>query len=175
MKSVLISIQPKWYDLIERKGKTVVFRKSAPKKIPFKAYIYLSHSGNKYIKKFKTGKGTYFFVKVDWHITGKVVGEFVCDKVEKINPRKGFVFNDYYIDNDTLSKACLTRKQLVEFGDWKPIYCWHISDLKIYDKPRELSEFHTICKKNKRSSCADCLYLAGECCSYLCDDSVSLR
>lgn len=32
-------------------------------------------------------------------------------------------------------------------------YGWHISDLKIYDKPKELSEFYIPCKEK---SCREC-------------------
>lgn len=35
-----------------------------------------------------------------------------------------------------------------------PIYGWHISDFVIYDKPKELSEFRTVCKyRNDDDSC----------------------
>ena len=41
MKSVLISIQPKWCELIASGKKTVEVRKSAPRlETPFKCYIY---------------------------------------------------------------------------------------------------------------------------------------
>lgn len=35
------------------------------------------------------------------------------------------------------------------------LYGWHISDLVIYDKPKELSEFATFCNKNV-NRCANC-------------------
>ena len=41
MKSVLISIQPKWCELIANGKKTIEVRKSRPKiETPFKVYIY---------------------------------------------------------------------------------------------------------------------------------------
>lgn len=41
MKSVLISIKPKWCELIARGKKTVEVRKTRPKlETPFKCYIY---------------------------------------------------------------------------------------------------------------------------------------
>lgn len=40
MKSVLISIRPQWCEKIASGKKTIEVRKSAPKEVPFKAYIY---------------------------------------------------------------------------------------------------------------------------------------
>ena len=45
MKSVLISIQPKWVEKICRGEKTIEVRKSRPKlETPFKVYIYQTKS-----------------------------------------------------------------------------------------------------------------------------------
>ena len=40
MKCVMLSIRPKWVEKIAKGEKTVEVRKSAPKEVPFKAYIY---------------------------------------------------------------------------------------------------------------------------------------
>ena len=46
---------------------------------------------------------------------------------------------------DFLQKqTCLTYDELKKYANDKPLYFWHISDLKIYDKPKELSEFKKI-------------------------------
>ena len=42
MKSVLISIRPQWCEKIASGKKTIEVRKTAPKEVPFKAYIYCS-------------------------------------------------------------------------------------------------------------------------------------
>ena len=43
-----------------------------------------------------------------------------------------------------LTAACLSEKEVVRYREnlpyCKPLYGWHISDLKIYDKPLLLSE-----------------------------------
>lgn len=47
MKSVLISIKPKWCELIASGKKTIEVRKTRPKiEIPFKVYIYCTHARN---------------------------------------------------------------------------------------------------------------------------------
>ena len=141
MKSVLISIQPKWVEKIANGEKTIEVRKTAPKEVPFKAYIYCTY-GNP--------KENYALRK-----QGKVIGEFICDKVDKIMTLQHTYYNflgvplaritEYGIWNDDLPQMCLTKKEIEEYGKGKTLYGWHISDLKIYDKPRELSEFSRPC------------------------------
>ena len=49
MKSVLISIQPKWVEKIVKGEKTIEVRKSRPKiETPFKCYIYIARKGKIY-------------------------------------------------------------------------------------------------------------------------------
>lgn len=130
MKSVLISIQPKWCELIASGKKTIEVRKTVPKlKTPFKCYIYDT-------------KGTFDItlcpdlsatsVKVADKGRGKVIGEFVCDKV--------FVISNHF---DKLSDACLTLEEFYVYEGNSTVYGWHISDLKIYDTPKELGEFYS--------------------------------
>lgn len=61
---------------------------------------------------------------------GKVIGEFVCDNI-------------YDCRDLRLDDVCLTIEEWLKYTDGHKgiVYGWHISDLKIYDKPKELSEF----------------------------------
>lgn len=73
MKSVLISIQPKWCELIASGKKTIEVRKTAPKlEVPFKCYIYQ--------KKLLKNNKAYSYKT--WARNGKVIGEFVCDRID---------------------------------------------------------------------------------------------
>lgn len=73
MKSVMISIRPKWCELIASGKKTVEVRKTVPKiETPFKCYIY------------QTVNGRINSVDVLENNLGKVIGEFVCDFIELI-------------------------------------------------------------------------------------------
>jgi predicted transcriptional regulator len=141
MKSILMSIQPKWVKKIINGKKTIEVRKTAPKEAPFRAYIYCTGVKNlnlailkpysAYVKIYRETGGAIDY----WH--GKVVAEFVCDKVESIP-----------VDSEAfaaISKpACLTTDELIRYCSGKDMYGLHISDLKIYDKPRELGEFRVI-------------------------------
>lgn len=134
MKSVLISIKPKWCEKIASGEKTIEVRKTAPKcEVPFKAYIY--ETKGQYIK-FIHGAHTKY-----GYGCGKVIGEFVCDKVEKLEEHieQGGLY--YTLENDFNEQAQLDNWELHDYGKGKTIYGWHISELKIYDRPRELNEF----------------------------------
>ncbi len=136
MKSVLISIQPKWCELIANGKKTVEVRKTKPKlDTPFKVYIYCTKD-----KKFNfcTDDGEQYT-----HIgNGKVIGEFVCDEVYPIKVYSNCAIQNWMLYK--LSRACLTLDEVAKYiGANKTGYGWHISDLVIYDKPKELSEFRS--------------------------------
>mgnify|MGYP003371386157 CR=1 FL=1 len=156
MKSVLISIKPKWCEKIIRGKKTIEVRKSAPKQVPFKAYIYCSYGNDK--ENYMLGS------------QGKIIGEFICDKVYKIEPIFSFYdcysgyddssdssyFEDYSIDDERLKETCLTQQDLYIYGNGNRLYGWHISNLKIYDKPKELREFYKLCPTEERGDCLGC-------------------
>ena len=104
--------------------------------------------------------------------SGKVIGEFICDKVDKIIPLQHIYYNyiglpianvtEYGIWNDDLAQMCLKKKEIYNYGKGKMLYGLHISNLKIYDKPKKLREFYTkktcnSCKKSGYESTA-CIY-----------------
>lgn len=124
MKAVLISIKPKWCELIASGKKTVEVRKTRPKlETPFKVYIYCT----------KDKKGWFHFGKKQ-RLDGMVIGEFLCDEI--CDARECFI-----------GPSCLTTGEWLKYTDGykKPVWCWHISDLKIYEKPKPLSEFRRPC------------------------------
>lgn len=127
-KAVLISIQPKWCELIASGKKTVEVRKTKPKiDTPFKCYIYCTRSRSYLGRKYK---------ELDNLLGGgMVVGEFVCNEIEEL--RRNTIFNAPAL----YSQSCLTRDEYFGYIGNKTAYIWHISDLKIYDKPKELREF----------------------------------
>lgn len=149
MKSVLISIQPKWCEKIASGKKTIEVRKTAPKEVPFKCYIY--ETNGQYIK-FTHGALTKY-----GYGRGKVIGEFICDKVATY-PRN-YEFG-YEISENEFNETALTAEQFVDYGKGKTLYGWHISDLKIYDKPKELSEFRISC--NRKNLCYSCNRFTGK-------------
>ena len=170
MKSVLISIQPKWCELIASGKKTVEIRKTKPKTYtPFKVYIYqtkkpvsVSFSGTgRHISEYD--KTCYFNER-----SGKVIGEFVCNAVEHYTSNCT-VFESVLLPSPSeLEEMCLTLDEFNTYGTrGKLLYGWHISDLVIYDKPKELSEFITICPRWEKeyfdTECLHCKYYFSNC------------
>ena len=149
MRAVLISIQPYWVFLITAKTmgwnigeeKTVEIRKSCPK----------NDNWNKTAKIYCTkDKKSLSQIPKEYRplmerLLGKVVGEFVCDEINS-----GFLISPW---GDFIQKqTCLTYEEIQNYGKDKPLFYWHISNLVIYDKPKELSEFYTKCNEG----CEDC-------------------
>ena len=163
MKSILLSIKPKYVELIASGQKTIEVRKTAPKEVPFKCYIYESRNGGHRCKHCNEKDSCYSYAPKNvgcYNGRGKVIGEFICDKVDEYP-------YDYCdgvdIDDDTILETAIDREDINIYAKGKTLYGWHISDLKIYDKPRELSEFRTPCNfRNADNSCqyewVDCYY-----------------
>ena len=148
MKSVLIAIRPQWAEKIAKGIKTIEVRKTAPKEVPFKAYIYCT----KEKKQDDIIWAGIFGDRGKWN--GRVIGEFICDRIEMVNAK----CSDYGIDlfyHDCLTNGCLTEREIEKYfnvpedRDLRSMkgngYVWNISDLKIYDTPKELSEFSRPC------------------------------
>ena len=133
--AVLISIKPKWCELIASGEKSIEVRKTGPKaERPFKCYIYCTKDG--------ADSATHFYECADgswWDdgktysafLSGYVIGEFTCDWCEQYIPCR--------TDFAELSAGSLVEpKELYEYAKGKPLYGWHISDLKIYEEMKPL-------------------------------------
>lgn len=162
MRAVMLSIQPKWCELIASGKKTIEVRKSRPKiETPFKVYIYCTKSKQKELLYEKTdgaisenGKHYSLFA------SSKVIGEFMCDKIDTYPYYLDYLNKDecmYYITTEEGEKTCLEYDEFVKYGDGKTLHAWHILDLKIYDKPKEIREFYSICKNYKSKNFDKCI------------------
>jgi predicted transcriptional regulator len=153
MKSVLISIQPKWVEKIASGEKTIEVRKTRPKlEVPFKCYIYCT-KGKDLLRevdccntRIGIHKTNYKIINLDYCTNkianGKIIGEFVCDRIIDIPYTKPFLYygKKMYHSNKCSKEACLSYLELENYLGDKDGYGWHISDLKIYDKPILLEE-----------------------------------
>lgn len=157
MKTVLLSIKPKYCELIASGKKTVEIRKNRPNiDVPFKVYIYET-------------KAEYISRNGRFSGQGKVIGEFICDSIQWNNASDLWIAEDAEI---TLEGTCLTKEDMYKYLGAKSgtsrndkkyeFYAWHISDLVIYDKPKELSEFYHSCNPSANDgSCYGCRYAVG--------------
>ena len=143
VRAVLISIRPEWCHKIVSGEKTIEVRKSSPKlSTPFKCYIYCSMPKTKDPRQVLEIHGTDGKIR---KANGKVLGEFVCDKTTMSTPGYRDHVAAYW---ELLDGSCLTADELMDYGQWGFLYGWHISNLYIYDKPLELSEFMKPCKND---------------------------
>lgn len=141
MKAVVLSVRPQGVEKIASGKKTIEVRKTAPKKVPFKAYIYCTRIIDKKHCRDEFDIGI-------WKGNEHVIGEFICDKVYLIkNQRNRFVVvnEEQGVTNEIARQSCLDYDDMVNYLGNKDGYGWHISDLKIYDKPKELGEFTRPC------------------------------
>lgn len=126
MKTILMSIRAEHNRNIEERKKTAELRLKPPKcELPFKVLTYESGADGRH----------------------KVVNEWICDKITEWRICMG-------IPAHLPKAACVSAEEIREYSgkDSKDISEMHITNLKIYDKPKELSEFCIPCKV----SCENC-------------------
>ena len=144
-KAVLISIRPGWCEKIINGQKTIEVRKTRPNmNQPFKCYIYC------------TAGGPYLNIQIsqerimrDYLETGSmkslncplgngmVIGEFTCNRVTNL-----FSNSRFWLDDDDVLHTCLSAAEMRKYANGaRGLYGWHISDLRVYDHPRDLWEF----------------------------------
>ena len=134
-KAVLLSIRPEWCVKILNGEKTVEIRKNRPKlKPPFKCYIYQT--------KFKWLFNLLRSLELDDIADaltigfGKVIGEFVCDHI----------MGHCEMANADIAEqqSYVRRTDIAKYSSGSEVIGWHISDLVIYDKPKDLCEFYKV-------------------------------
>lgn len=165
-KAVLISIRPEWARKIINGQKTSEVRKTRPKMdTPFKCYIYCTAgrpdlnipiSQERLMRDYlETGSMKSMNCPLG---NGKVIGEFTCNRVTNL-----FSNSRFWLDEDDVLHTCLSAAEMRKYANGAHgLYGWHISNLKIYDTPKELIEFHTwkkckSCNKSGYESTA-CIY-----------------
>ncbi|MDE6156277.1 MAG: hypothetical protein K2F67_07565 [Eubacterium sp.] len=164
--SILQSIKPQYCELIASGKKTIEVRKTRPKlDVPFKVYIYCtkdrlltkSHNNGKiYLSENKYKSALEKAGNLT--LSGKVIGEYICDRIYQYTTCDFKDGTD--IDDKTMTKlSCLSKGEISDYeispGQFG-VFGWHISNLKIYDKPKELSKFIKPCITPK--NCLDCPY-----------------
>ena len=171
-KAVMLSIRPKWCAKIASGEKTIEVRKTKPKlETPFKCYIYCTRDKHLAFMQNQTGTNLIACMDVDAAIpvggaigNGRVVGEFTCDRIYKIDKDStDFLFKagGLSVYKQAAEEKCdlcvaMTDDELHGYLGHCQGYGWHISDLRIYDAPKELSEFKTLCRVD--ADCCACPY-----------------
>ena len=169
-KAVLISIRPEWPEKILAGEKTLEVRKNRPRlEPPFKCYIYCTKDEKgsdrlwvlrEQIRKEYDGLTAvcaYLRAQPDSHSVGngRVVGEFVCDRIDPMVPATE-PYGIYDVDDDFVAQTGLVNGALWDYGKGATLYGWHISELEIYDTPKRISQFTPICRFHYEGH--ECLY-----------------
>ena len=130
MKSILISIKPKWVAKILNREKTTEIRKTAPKcDLPIDVFIYCTKKDN----------GLRYW---GYHMGGRIFAKFTLKKRERIYITAKEQAKTFSLSPEELCKSlCLDEEEIWNYLKNGNGYVWHISDLKIFDKPMELSDF----------------------------------
>ena len=144
MRKVLICVHPQWCEKIFNGEKTIEVRKSRPKiDTPFEVLVYqtkITFKVRNWQENFQSIVFTPNGGAEDGN--GKVIGSFVCDKVEKITPSVEWGSHGYdTVDDDLLKEMRLERGYLENYGSGVTLYGWHITEPTLFNKPKELSEF----------------------------------
>lgn len=172
-RAVMLSIRPKWVEKIANGEKTIEVRKTHPKlKTPFKCYIYCTRDKHLAFMQNQTGTNLIACMDVDAAIpvggaigNGKIIGEFTCDRIYKIDKDStDFLFKagGLSVYKQAAEEKCglcvaMTGDELRGYLGHYQGYGWHISDLKIYDAPKDLNEFwfppELYCEKERCGGC----------------------
>lgn len=160
MQAVMLSIRPEWCEKIAQGRKTIELRKSKPKlELPFKCYIYctlppsselfthgsIREYANELLR-LQSGEIVYSYgmqlccdpegrpYTKDNFLCRKVIGEFICDAM----------LSHCEMANADLAEqmSCVRREKIREYSGGKEVFGWHISELEIYDTPKDLSDFY---------------------------------
>jgi len=141
---IIMSIRPEWLVKILNGEKTIEIRKTMPKcDLPIDVYLYCTKN-----------RGSL-------HRNKHTIKRFVCHykKPAESNVRNGLVVAKFTLNKiedccdmgllELEGKSLLTISEICSYikakeVDPKMVYAWHIDNLEIFDKPKELSEFYRV-------------------------------
>lgn len=161
-KAVLMSIRPEWCKKILDGEKTVEVRRTCPVHgTPFKVYIYCTLAGSDSLFMDVLNRDVTAWNRGGWpEKKGRVIGEFTCDKIDKlVHVGTMMDINILTLDGwyksagELLQAACLTEAAAKKYLQGRNGCGWHISDLKIYDQPRKLTDFLPNCRFGEDGEC----------------------
>ena len=158
MKSILMSNHPEWCVKIFNKTKRIEVRKTRPKLTPpFTVYVYMTATKERfplweYVTSYQDSKGNIV------NGSQKVIGSFICDWITKVEPHCDVdnCVNQYIHHYPAiLGNDCLSFRQLKAYLGKKGGYDWHITEPKLFDTPKKLSDFRKPCV-DKYEYCQGC-------------------
>lgn len=148
---VLRAIKPYWFYLICEGIKSNEIAKGVPKSPKWDRNIFLycskdTNSFKRIPKEFQEKYRPYL---------GKVGAVFVCDKIVDLGELYAFAHKDdaFY---KILRSACLTVKDLHNYSPKGKAVALHISELQVFNKAKEILDFHKPCITPAIPYCPSC-------------------
>lgn len=131
--AVLLSLKPRFGNLIISGAKTIEIRKNHPAvDFPFIVYVYCSE---------RNTRNPHHILEIHsegkiYRCNGKIIGEFICEEI--------ISSNDSATPNYSILEegSCLSSQELSAYGRGKTLYGWRISSFHLYDRPQDLE---TLC------------------------------
>jgi len=146
--SILISIRPNWTSPIKELKKKWEIRKTIPKlKPPFKCYIYETLGKMKWdvLEIPEDQGGGVFDIRIH-EGCGKVIGEFICDKIVEVG-YSPWNHGEYVCEVENIhEESCVDFEAMFDYIADGFGYALHIADLIIYEKAKDIGEFYQIKK-----------------------------
>jgi predicted transcriptional regulator len=148
MKTIVLSVQPKWLEKILNGEKTVEIRKTYPKiDEDVKVLLYCT-KGKPYLRTGIYHNERFVELVKGWKywdaVNGLIVGEFTL-KTAYLVLNQGSQFyihdDDKYLVNKIARESCLDYKDMKDYAKDKDVYAWKIDNLKIYDNPKTLQDY----------------------------------
>lgn len=166
MKKILLVVHPKWCKMIFNGKKTIEVRRTRPKlEPPFEVLVY--ETKGQFIKSVKGACTTYGYGQgkvIGSFICDKITryeSEFWDDDTyeriqEPWEPSDFAEYGEYEYDTigengefygkgiELSKQSCLSWNELRSYvgQGLKDFYGWHLTEPKLFDKPRELGEFY---------------------------------
>jgi len=164
MKAIMISIKPKYVAKILNGEKTIEIRKTMPKcDLPIDVYIYCTKDNKHKLEYCDINEGCWSANDGGDYYNAKVVAKFTLNKVEMIRPIAlgSFLKTSTLEHREIIDKSCLTENEIRRYLTNMYGYAWHIDNLEIFDKPKELSDFKHLVKGNKLDHSIDAINYVG--------------
>jgi len=151
MKSILISIKPKWVAKILNGEKTIEIRKTMPKcDLPIDVYIYCTKDKETIAINPYGGYATIPNKYKNEYFNGKVVAKFTLNKVDKhhVLPTERILPFNWNVEQK-LKDLCLTKEEVMAYGNGEDYqaFLWHIDNLEIFYRPKRLDDFWSCVKQ----------------------------
>ncbi len=159
MKAILISRKPKECANILNLIQSILVLKTMPKcNLPIDVYIYCTKDKKHKLEYCGYNGGCWSANDGGEYFNGKIVAKFTLNKISAVKYQEE-VTEDSKLFNQL---TCLTDEELDKYLHKSSGYAWHIDNLEIFDKPKELREFEKVgsynnptikCNKREQGRC----------------------